>query len=144
MRRTIHSYIGVINRSQEDIINRKSIRDALRGEAEYFATHPMYRSISNRMGTKFLTKTLNRILLQHIRECLPELKQKINKMKADAENEMATYGDSFFENSKNQVQHTHTRTHTHTHTLSLSLAALVASIDTIKLGIFRVLCCFKS
>jgi len=120
-------------------VNRKSIRDSLRTEAEFFATHPMYRSISSRMGTKFLTKTLNRVLLQHIRECLPELKQKINKMKGDAENEMATYGDSFFDSSKNQV---------HSFSLSLSRSFVyllaLAMILTVSWRYFRERCCCKS
>ncbi len=57
-----HSYIGVVNRSQQDIIKKKPIRNALRAEAEFFATHPLYRNIATRCGTPHLAKSLNKVI----------------------------------------------------------------------------------
>jgi dynamin 1-like protein len=73
-------YVGIINRSQEDITRKVPIRDALRTEAAFFKNHALYRSISTRCGTQYLSKSLNKILMHHIRDSLPELKSKINKM----------------------------------------------------------------
>lgn len=56
-------YIGVVNRSQQDIIQKKPIRMALKAEAEYFSTHPLYKSVANRCGTPYLAKTLNKVYL---------------------------------------------------------------------------------
>lgn len=95
-------YIGVVNRSQQDIIKNKSIRHALRDEAEYFATHPLYRDIAARCGTPHLAKTLNKVLMNHIRDCLPELKAKINKMASEAQAELLTYGDPMYEGKNSQ------------------------------------------
>jgi dynamin 1-like protein len=54
-------FIGVVNRSQQDIISERSMGDALEGEAEYFKTHPAYRNIAHKLGTKYLAKTLNQV-----------------------------------------------------------------------------------
>ena len=37
---------GVINRSQQDIITRRNIRDARAAEAAFFEAHPEYREVS--------------------------------------------------------------------------------------------------
>lgn len=64
--------IGVVNRSQQDIMNKKNIQEALKDEATFLQRK--YPTLANRNGTPYLAKTLNRLLMQHIRDCLPELK----------------------------------------------------------------------
>lgn len=54
-------FIGVVNRSQADIQEHKAMTDALAAEEEYFKTHPGYRNIAHRCGTRFLAKTLNQV-----------------------------------------------------------------------------------
>lgn len=85
-------YIAVVNRSQNDINNNKSIRDALKDEEAFFRNHPAYRSVADSLGTKHLAKTLNKILLEHIRETLPDLKNKINTLTLQAQQKMREYG----------------------------------------------------
>lgn len=51
--------IGVINRSQLDIKNKKAIDDALKDEASFLQKH--YPSIASRNGTQYLARTLNRV-----------------------------------------------------------------------------------
>ncbi|KAF0984640.1 hypothetical protein FDP41_000539 [Naegleria fowleri] len=92
-------YIGVVCRSQNDINLNKSIRDALRDEERFFATHPIYKSISDRMGTKYLAKTLNRILLNHIKEVLPEVKSKVAALIQQAQTRLQEYGVPLGESS---------------------------------------------
>jgi dynamin 1-like protein len=96
-------FVGVINRSQQDIISEKPIRQALKFEQEFFANHPIYRTIANRCGTTFLARTLNRVLMNHIRDCLPDLKVKINKMMVDAQMELQSYGDPLYDTKNSQV-----------------------------------------
>eukprot|EP00013_Stygamoeba_regulata_P016583 CAMPEP_0177682830 /NCGR_PEP_ID=MMETSP0447-20121125/31460_1 /TAXON_ID=0 /ORGANISM="Stygamoeba regulata, Strain BSH-02190019" /LENGTH=759 /DNA_ID=CAMNT_0019192343 /DNA_START=212 /DNA_END=2491 /DNA_ORIENTATION=- len=95
-------FIGVINRSQQDITQGLEIRTALRNETKYFSTHPLYRTIATRLGTAYLTRTLNKVLMHHIRDCLPELKAKINKMLVDAQTELMSYGDPLYEGKGSQ------------------------------------------
>lgn len=64
--------IGVVNRSQQDIMDKKSINDQLKDEAAYLQRK--YPTLATRNGTPYLAKTLNRLLMHHIRDCLPDLK----------------------------------------------------------------------
>lgn len=64
--------IGVVNRSQQDIMDNTSIQEALKNEAAFLQQR--YPTLASRNGTPYLAKTLNRLLMQHIRDCLPELK----------------------------------------------------------------------
>ena len=89
-------FVGIVNRSQQDIADKKCIKDALASEELFFRNHPAYRSISSKCGTAFLTKSLNQILMHHIREKLPELKSKLNLMIVQTEQELASYGDAGF------------------------------------------------
>lgn len=51
--------IGVINRSQLDIKNKKEIEQAIKDEATFLQKN--YPSIASRNGTPYLAKTLNRV-----------------------------------------------------------------------------------
>ena len=71
-------YIPVKNRSQEDIKLNKPIKVALKEEREFFLTHPAYRTISEQCGYGYLARRMNRILINHIKNRLPALKQEIH------------------------------------------------------------------
>jgi dynamin 1-like protein len=94
--RVIHlrrGFVGVVNRSQADINNATPIREALRKEGDFFQRHPAYRGMASKLGTPFLAKTLNTILMLHIRDCLPDIKNRINAMIVDLTNELVSMGD---------------------------------------------------
>ncbi|CAG2109883.1 unnamed protein product [Medioppia subpectinata] len=82
--------IGVVNRSQQDIINKKSIDDALKDELLYLQRK--YPSLATRNGTPYTAKTLNRLLMHHIRDCLPELKTRVNVMVSQFQSLLNSYG----------------------------------------------------
>lgn len=54
-------FIGVVNRSQQDIQENKALEDALKAEADFFKHHPAYRNMAHRCGTQFLAKSLNTV-----------------------------------------------------------------------------------
>ena len=54
-------FIGVVNRSQQDIQVNKSLDDALQAEKDFFRSHPAYRNMAHRCGTQFLAKSLNTV-----------------------------------------------------------------------------------
>ena len=88
-------YVAVVNRGQRDIDADLSIRVGLRNEERFFRTHPVYsrdRSIVGKCGTVNLARTLNLILIHHIRECLPELKIRIANMMGDVQSELDALG----------------------------------------------------
>uniref|UniRef100_A0A8C7TVX3 Dynamin-1-like protein n=1 Tax=Oncorhynchus mykiss TaxID=8022 RepID=A0A8C7TVX3_ONCMY len=82
--------IGVVNRSQLDINNKKSVSDAIRDEHAFL--QKKYPSLANRNGTKYLARTLNRLLMHHIGDCLPELKTRINLLAAQYQSLLSSYG----------------------------------------------------
>jgi dynamin 1-like protein len=89
-------FIGVVNRSQQDIQGNKSMGDALASEREFFRMHPAYRNIASRCGTHFLAKTLNQTLMGHIRERLPDIKARLNTLMGQTQQELASYGTDAF------------------------------------------------
>ncbi|KAG7230973.1 hypothetical protein INR49_025002 [Caranx melampygus] len=94
--------IGVVNRSQLDINQRKSVADAIRDE--YAFLQKKYPSLANRNGTKYLARTLNRLLMHHIRDCLPELKTRINVLAAQYQSLLNSYGEPVDDKSATLLQ----------------------------------------
>jgi len=89
-------FIGVVNRSQQDIQGNKSLAEALQAEREFFRHHPAYRNMANRCGTQYLAKSLNTTLMIHIRERLPDIKARLNTLMGQTQQELASYGDVAF------------------------------------------------
>lgn len=89
-------FIGVVNRSQQDIQSGKSLSAALSAEAEFFKCHPAYRNMATRCGTQFLAKSLNTTLMGHIRERLPDIKARLNTLMGQTQQELASYGNKQF------------------------------------------------
>eukprot|EP00794_Sanderia_malayensis_P006159 gene6159-6869_t len=94
--------IGVVNRSQLDITNKKSIMDALNDEQAFFQRH--YPILANRNGSRYLTRTLNKLLMHHIRACLPDLKSRVNAMISQYQNLLNSYGDPVTDKSSTLLQ----------------------------------------
>ncbi|KAJ3957373.1 Dynamin- GTPase protein [Colletotrichum tropicale] len=89
-------FIGVVNRSQQDIQGNKPMEEALKAESDFFRHHPAYRNIASRCGTHYLAKTLNTTLMAHIRERMPDIKARLNTLMGQTQQELASYGDMHF------------------------------------------------
>ncbi|XP_078443415.1 dynamin-related protein 3A-like [Wolffia australiana] len=87
-------YIGVVNRSQQDIIENRSISEALANEEKFFRSRPVYHALADRCGIPQLAKRLNQILVQHIRLVLPELKNRLNAQMIAVTKELRSYGET--------------------------------------------------
>jgi dynamin 1-like protein len=98
-------YIAVVNRSQQDIINKVPIREGLQREIQYFQAHPKYRAFLSKCSTTNLAKILNQMLMNHIRECLPEIRARINALLAEVQNNMLQLGESIDDLTVNQKGH---------------------------------------
>ncbi|GFP99441.1 dynamin-related protein 3a [Phtheirospermum japonicum] len=86
-------YVGVVNRSQEDIQLSRSIKDALVAEEKFFRSRPVYSDLAERCGVPQLAKKLNQILVQHIKTVLPGLKARISAALVSVAKEHASYGE---------------------------------------------------
>ncbi|KAK0152154.1 Dynamin-1-like protein [Merluccius polli] len=82
--------IGVVNRSQHDINTQKSLEESLRGEQAFLQRH--YPSLASRCGSRHLAKTLSRLLMHHIRDCLPELKSRVTALSGQYQARLSSYG----------------------------------------------------
>lgn len=67
--------IGVVNRSQKDINNDKSIAKSLEDEQKFLMK--TYPRIASKHGSSYLSNTVQGLLIGHIKACLPDLKAKI-------------------------------------------------------------------
>ncbi|VDC00974.1 unnamed protein product [Peniophora sp. CBMAI 1063] len=95
-------FIGVVNRSQQDINAEKNMQDALSAEEEFFRSHPAYRNIAHKNGTKYLEKQLNSVLLNHIRDKLPDMKARLNTLMGQTQQELNSFGDAAIYEDVNQ------------------------------------------
>ncbi|KAL3010859.1 hypothetical protein AAZX31_07G168300 [Glycine max] len=86
-------YVGVVNRSQEDILMNRSIKDALVAEEKFFCSHPIYSGLADSCGVSQLAKKLNKILAQHIKAVLPGLRARISASLVTLAKEHASYGE---------------------------------------------------
>jgi dynamin 1-like protein len=59
-------FIGVVNRSQQDINVGKELSQARESEEEFFKNHSAYRNIAHKNGTKYLAKTLNQVCMHAV------------------------------------------------------------------------------
>lgn len=94
--------IGVVNRSQQDIIDRKVIEDQLKDEVAFLQRK--YPTLATRNGTPYLAKTLNRLLMHHIRDCLPDLKTRVNVMSTQFQSLLNSYGEDVTDRSHTLLQ----------------------------------------
>ncbi|CAB4265901.1 unnamed protein product [Prunus armeniaca] len=85
-------YVGVVNRSQEDINKNRGIATALAYEEKFFNDHSVYRGLSDHCGIPQLARKLNEILEQHIRMVFPALKTDLNYKMDTVLKELQAYG----------------------------------------------------
>ena len=71
----LKGFIGVVNRSQEDIDNGKSLSDALDDEDSFFNDKPVYDEVKNNCGIKNLQRYLQKELTKHLFKELPSVRQ---------------------------------------------------------------------
>uniref|UniRef100_A0A7S0XCP8 Dynamin GTPase n=1 Tax=Chromulina nebulosa TaxID=96789 RepID=A0A7S0XCP8_9STRA len=88
-------YIAVVNRSQKDIQDNIPIRNGLAKEQTFFQSHAKYRQLLPRCGTQNLSRSLNQILIHHIKTCLPDIKSRITKMLIKLNASMEELGEPY-------------------------------------------------
>jgi len=73
-----------------------SIQTALAREKDYFQNHAVYSKLSDKLGIPFLSKSLNTILIYHIKKCIPSLNANIQATLKEKEREYSTLAISGF------------------------------------------------
>jgi GTPase SAR1 family protein len=85
-------WVGVVNRSQQDINKNVDMIAARRREREYFATTPEYKHLAHRMGSEHLAKMLSKHLETVIKSKIPGIQSLIAKTVSDLETELSRLG----------------------------------------------------
>ena len=88
-----YGYVGIKNRSQQDIIDKISVNVALQKERDFFRNHPIYRTMPpGYLGTEVLVQKLTKILFKQIKNFLPEIIKEINTKIKDCEESIQLLG----------------------------------------------------
>ena len=86
-------YVGVKNRSKQDLINKLSMAETTKKEREFFKSHPAYKNLPpGHYGTDVLINKLTKIYFRIIRENLPRIIKAINDRVKTAEEELESLG----------------------------------------------------
>jgi len=86
-------YVGVKNRSKQDLLDKLSMEETSRKEREFFKSHPVYKNIpAGHLGTDVLINKLTKIYFRIIRENLPRIIKAINDRVKTAEEELQSLG----------------------------------------------------
>ena len=81
----------MVNCSASYSTGRKDIKAALAAERKFFLSHPAYRHMADKLGTPYLQRVLNQQLTNHIRDCLPALRDKLQKQMMALEKDVEQY-----------------------------------------------------
>ncbi|XP_023222598.1 dynamin-1-like [Centruroides sculpturatus] len=96
-------YVGVVNRSQDDIEKRKDIKYGLQKEEEFFLSTKCYRDMADRMGIKYLQRLLNSQLKCHIKERIPNIRQSLYQNLIKFRNELGAYQDNYDDTDASRI-----------------------------------------
>ena len=98
-------YVGVKNRSQQDINDKMRVRKALAEEKLFFSSHAVYSSLpQENLGTLSLTKKLTKVLFTHIKNYLPQIVKEINVRRRDVDEQLRCLGPALPTDSTEKLQ----------------------------------------
>uniref|UniRef100_A0A914PDI9 Dynamin GTPase n=1 Tax=Panagrolaimus davidi TaxID=227884 RepID=A0A914PDI9_9BILA len=97
-----HGIIGVVNRSQEDIDENKPLEECLKDE-EKFLKENLGLRLAEINGVYHLREKLNKILKDHIMDCLPGFRKEFDKEISVQEELLKGYGSRITKENKHRV-----------------------------------------
>ena len=82
-------YVGIKNRSKQDLVNNISMKETKLKEKEFFKTHPKYNDLSSELlGIDALINKLIKLYLKMVKENCPMIVDVINEKKKKVEKEL--------------------------------------------------------
>jgi vacuolar protein sorting-associated protein 1 len=98
-------YVGIKNRSQQDILENMSVKDAIEREKLYFATHPLYSTMPpGLLGTEVLSTKCSKVMFTHIKHNLPEITKEIREKAKDIEDRLRDLGPPLPQGATDKMQ----------------------------------------
>lgn len=97
-------YVGVKGRSQEDIDNKVSVKQALQEELDYFANHNAYKNLQKELlGTTALIRKLTTVMYDHMKNVLPSIFKEIDLKIRNIESNLEKLGVPIPEDNKEKL-----------------------------------------
>lgn len=87
-------YVGVVLRSQEDVSARKTMAEARQAEKIFFQSRQEYAAVGGSCGIGTLARALNMLLVDAIRDALPELRAQLEEALESRKKELRVYGEA--------------------------------------------------
>jgi len=98
-------YVGVKNRSQQNIIDKMGVQRGLDLERKWFMEHPLYRTLpKDCYGTDTLIQKLSKIMYAHIRSSLPDITREVMEKLKLVEERLQDLGPSLPSTERDKVQ----------------------------------------
>ena len=98
-------FVGVKNRSQQDINNKIRVEAALEEEKQFFASHDIYSTMPpGCLGIDVLTEKLTKVLYTHIKHYLPEILKETMMRAKECDDRLKELGPSTPSDPKHKIQ----------------------------------------
>ena len=98
-------YVGIKNRSQQDINDKMKVTTAIDTEKLFFSSHPVYSTLpSEVIGTNSLVAKLTRVMFIHIKQLLPTISKEIRGRMNEVEDRLKLLGPAMPEGSRDKMR----------------------------------------
>eukprot|EP00930_Biecheleria_cincta_P100897 TRINITY_DN92527_c0_g1_i1.p1 TRINITY_DN92527_c0_g1~~TRINITY_DN92527_c0_g1_i1.p1 ORF type:complete len:698 (+),score=124.09 TRINITY_DN92527_c0_g1_i1:59-2152(+) len=97
-----HGYTGIVCRNESDTRAGVSFQQALQAEEAFITKSPTLQPLAAQCGIPNLARRLQTLLLEHIRESLPQLRASLQHVADQSREELASLGDQQVEQRMGQ------------------------------------------
>lgn len=100
-----HGFVGIKGRNQREVNERKTVKDAIQAELNYFYRHPVYSTLpSELLGTSSLIGRVSKILYEMVQTALPRIQREILERKKKAKDAMDNLGENFPDSDEKKME----------------------------------------
>ncbi len=100
-----HGFVGIKGRNQREVNEKKTVKDAIQAELNYFYRHPVYSTLpSELLGTSSLILRVSKILYEMIQNALPRIQREILERKKKAKDTMDALGENFPDSDEKKME----------------------------------------
>lgn len=100
-----HGFVGIKGRNQREVNEKKTVKDAIQTELNYFYRHPVYSTLpSELLGTSSLILRVSKILYEMIQNALPRIQREILERKKKAKDTMDALGENFPDSDEKKME----------------------------------------
>ena len=97
-------YIGVKNRTKQDLVNKLSFSECLRKEKDFFKSHPVYKFLpSDHLGNDALINKITKLYFKMIGQDIQRIIKSINDKIKQAEEELYNLGSDKSTNDEGKI-----------------------------------------